>query len=133
MPGTYRIELADCATPVVYSPRKIPALKREKELKRKEKLGVMCAKKNDRNAPEIFQRTMDQMVEDLDGVEVIMNDLVISGDDATHDEQLMKFLERTSKKGLKPNKREMQDPPGRSALCRTSTHRKGPEDYSREG
>ena len=65
---------------------------------------LSCAKKNDRNAPEIFQRTMDQMVEDLDGVEVIMNDLVISGDDATHDEQLMKFLERTSKKGLKPNK-----------------------------
>ena len=35
--------------------------------------GVKCA-------PEIFQRTMDQMVEDLDGVEVIMDDVIIAGD-----------------------------------------------------
>ena len=41
--------------------------------------GVKCA-------PEIFQRTMDRMVEDLEGVEVIMDDVVIAGDETTHDE-----------------------------------------------
>ena len=44
LPGTYRIELADGATPVVHSPRKIPVPQREKvveELKRMEKLGVI--------------------------------------------------------------------------------------------
>ena len=47
---------------------------------------------------------MDQMVEDLDGVEVIMDDVIIAGDETTHDERLMKFLERASKKGLKLSK-----------------------------
>ena len=59
--------------------------------------GVKCT-------PEIFQRTMDQMVEDLDGVKVIMDDVIIAGDETTHDERLMKFLKRTSKKSLKLNK-----------------------------
>ena len=47
-------------------------------------------------ATEIFQRTMDHMVEDLHGVEVIMDDVpvIIVGDEATHDERLMKFRER---------------------------------------
>ena len=52
MPGTYRIELADSATPVVHSPRKIPVLQTEKvveELKRMEKLGVIaCQEETDR-------------------------------------------------------------------------------------
>ena len=200
LPGMYRIELADGATPVVHSPRKIPVPQREKvveELKRMEKLGVivrqeeptewvnslvvvqkpngsvrLCIDPRDLNvamkrshypmktvdevasrlqgantfsildaksgfwqlkldeessllctfntpigryrftrlpfgvkcAPEIFQRTMDQMVEDLDGVEVIMDDVIIAGDDTTHEERLLKFLERASKKGLKLNK-----------------------------
>ena len=51
--------------------------------------GVKCA-------PEIFQ--LDQMVEDLDGVEVIIDDVTIAGDETRHDERLMKFLERASKK-----------------------------------
>ena len=57
-------------------------------------------------ATEIFQRTMDHMVEDLHGVEVIMDDVpvIIVGDEATHDERLMKFRERASKEGLKLNK-----------------------------
>ena len=59
--------------------------------------GVKCA-------PEIFQRTMDPMVEDLDGVEAIMYDVTVSGDETTHDERLQKFLERASKQGLKLNK-----------------------------
>ena len=55
-------------------------------------------------APEIFQRTMDRMVEDLEGVEVIMDDVVVVGDETTHDEWLHKFLDRASKQGLKLNK-----------------------------
>lgn len=58
--------------------------------------GVKCA-------PEIFQRTMDQRVEGLEGVEVIMNDVIAPGDEKTHDECLFKFLERASTKGLKIN------------------------------
>jgi hypothetical protein len=38
--------------------------------------GVKCA-------PEICQRTMDRMVEDLDGVEVIMDDVIVAGDETT--------------------------------------------------
>ena len=44
LPGTYHIELADGATPVVHSPRKIPVPQREKvveEMKRMERLGVI--------------------------------------------------------------------------------------------
>ena len=44
------------------------------------------------------------MVEDLDGVKVIMDDVMIAGDEYTHDEHLQKFLERASRKGLKFNK-----------------------------
>ena len=44
------------------------------------------------------------MVEDLDGVEVIMDDVIIAGDESTHDERLQKFLERASKNGLKVNR-----------------------------
>ena len=55
-------------------------------------------------APKIFQRTMDRMVEDLEGVEVIMDDVVVAGDETTHDERLQKFLDRASKQGLKLNK-----------------------------
>lgn len=36
--------------------------------------GVKCA-------PEIFQRTMDQMDEDMESVEVIMDDVIVAGDE----------------------------------------------------
>ena len=41
--------------------------------------GVKCAL-------EIFQRTMDRMVEDLDGV-VFMDDEIVAGDETMHDKQ----------------------------------------------
>ena len=59
--------------------------------------GVKCA-------PEIFQRTMDRMNEDLEGVEVIMDDFVVAGDETAHDERLQKFLDTASKQSLKLNK-----------------------------
>ena len=80
--------------------------------------GVKCA-------PEIFQRTMDQMVEDLDGVEVIMDNVIIARDNAT---RLMKLLTESIKIRPTTNQREMHDPPEGSALCKTSTHCRGPED-----
>ena len=44
------------------------------------------------------------MVEDLEGVEVIMDEVVVAGDETTHDERLQKFLDTASKQGLKLNK-----------------------------
>ena len=213
MPGTYRIELADGATPVAHSSRKIPVPQREKvveELKRMEKLGVivrqedptgwvnslvvvvqkpngsvrLCIDPRDLNAAmkrshylmkavdevasrlqgantfsildaksgfwqfkldeespllytlntligryrftrlpfgikcaqKIFQRTIHQIVEDLDGVEVIMDDVIIARDNATHDERLMKLLTESIKIRPTTNQREMHDPPEGSAL-----------------
>ena len=44
------------------------------------------------------------MVEDLEGVEVIMEDVVVAGDETTRDERLQKFPDTESKQGLKLNK-----------------------------
>ena len=44
------------------------------------------------------------MIEDLDGVAVIMDDVILAGDERTHDERLQKFLKRASKHGLKLDK-----------------------------
>ena len=55
-------------------------------------------------APEMSQSTMDRMVEDLEGVEVIMDDVVVAGDETTRDERLQKFPDTASKQGLKLNK-----------------------------
>ena len=107
------------------------------QLKLDEESSLLCTF-NDSNwllqvhkcAPKIFQRTMDHMVEDLDGVEVIKDDIIITGDKPTHDGRLMEFLERASKKSFKLQckQREMQNLPEGSALGRTSTHCRGPED-----
>ena len=64
--------------------------------------GVKCA-------TEIFQMTMDQMVEDLEGGEIIMDDVIVSGDKTTHDERLFKFLERASKQGLRLNREKCKN------------------------
>ena len=200
LPGTYHIELAEGAVPVVHVPRKVPVPQRTKvveELKRMEKLGVivrqeaptewvnslvvvqkptgavrLCIDPRDINlaikrphypmktidevasrlqgakivsildatsgfwqlklddessclctfntpigryrftrlpfrvkcAPQIFQRTMDRIAEDLEAVEVIMDDAVVAGDETTHDERLQKFLDRAAMQGLKLNK-----------------------------
>ena len=47
---------------------------------------------------------MDRIFKDLGGVEVIMDDVIVAGDETTHDERLQKFLERASNQGLKLNK-----------------------------
>ena len=47
---------------------------------------------------------MDRMLENLDGVEIIMNNVFVAGDETTHDERLTKFLERASTQGLQLNR-----------------------------
>ena len=59
--------------------------------------GVKCA-------PEIFQRTMDRVLEGLEGVEVIMDDVIVAGNEANHDERLSAFLQRASSNGLRLNR-----------------------------
>ena len=48
----------------------------------------------------MFQSTMDRMVEDLEVVEVIMDDVVVAGDETTRDERLQKSPDTASKQGL---------------------------------
>ena len=57
-----------------------------------------------KSAPEIFQRTMNHILEGLDGVEVIMDDILVWG--ATqdeHDQRLELVLKRIESKNLKLN------------------------------
>lgn len=46
------------------------------------------------------------MDEDLQGVQVLMDDVIVAGDETYHDERLliMKFPERASKESLKLNR-----------------------------
>ena len=54
---------------------------------------------------DIFQRVMIEMFEDIPGVEVIVDDLLVWGeDDEQHDTRLAKVLERARSRNLKLNK-----------------------------
>ena len=56
-------------------------------------------------APEIYQRKMNELLGDLDGVICSMDDVLVFGpDQASHDKRLRDVLERISKSGLKLNK-----------------------------
>lgn len=57
------------------------------------------------SAPEIFQRKMEEILKDLSGVHVIMDDILIHGaNDADHDTRLAAALTKIKKSGLKLNK-----------------------------
>lgn len=57
-----------------------------------------------KSAPEVYQKAMSQMVEDIEGAEAIMDDILIWGvDQAEHDERLKKVLDRALKYNLKLN------------------------------
>ena len=57
------------------------------------------------SASEIFQRVMSQMVEDIDGSEAIMDDIVVWGkDQAEHDMCLKQVMGKAKARGLKFNK-----------------------------
>ena len=56
------------------------------------------------SAPEIFQRTMNHILEGLDGVEVIMDDILVWGaTEDEHDQRLELVLKRIESKNLKLN------------------------------
>ena len=56
------------------------------------------------SAPEIFQRIMHELLSDIDGVTVYMDDIVVSGANvAEHDGRLDRVLERIEQSGLKLN------------------------------
>lgn len=56
-------------------------------------------------APEVFQRTIAQMTEDLEGVVNITDDLLVLGDTKEeHDHRLRKLLDRAREYNLKLNK-----------------------------
>ena len=59
-------------------------------------------------APEVFQRKMQEMLEGLEGVICYMDDMVIYGDDSTHDKRLEAVLERIRTSGLKLNKKKCE-------------------------
>ena len=57
------------------------------------------------SASEIFQRVMSQMVEDIDGSEAVMDDIVVWGkDQAEHDMRLKQVMNKAKACGLKFNK-----------------------------
>ena len=58
-----------------------------------------------KSAPEVFQKHMKQLLEGLDEVDVIMDDILVWGEDILqHDERLIKLLHRLRAVGLKLNK-----------------------------
>jgi len=58
-----------------------------------------------KSAPEVYQRTVSELLQDLDGCETIVDDILIWGKDLKeHDERLEKVLTRIQKNNLKLNK-----------------------------
>jgi hypothetical protein len=57
------------------------------------------------SAPEVFQRNLAQTFEDIEGCEVIVDDLLLWGKDETeHNERLKKVIERAAEVDLRFNK-----------------------------
>ena len=58
-----------------------------------------------KSAPEVFQKRLSQMLEDIEGTEVIMDDILVYGKDkAEHDSRLRKVLDKVQSKNLKLGK-----------------------------
>ena len=61
------------------------------------------------SAPDVFQTIMSEMFEDIDGVEVVVDDVLIWGEtEDEHDLRLWKVLERAKQRNLKLNKEKSQ-------------------------
>ncbi|PFX30265.1 Retrovirus-related Pol polyprotein [Stylophora pistillata] len=131
MPGTYSIKIDPKATPVVHGPRRQPAALLPKiiaKLKEMEKQGHLAkvSQPTDwvnsiivsnggryrwlklpfgiKSAPELHQRAMDEMLEDIDHAYAIMDDILIAGHDiAHHDSVLEAVLNRARTYNLKLN------------------------------
>lgn len=59
-------------------------------------------------APEAFQRKMEEMLSGLEGVLCYMDDIVVHGNDLTHDHRLQAVFDRIQKSGLRLNERKCQ-------------------------
>eukprot|EP00118_Oscarella_pearsei_P024300 m.303618 g.303618 ORF g.303618 m.303618 type:complete len:89 (+) comp40836_c0_seq2:1951-2217(+) len=78
------------------------------------------------SAPEEWQRRMHEIIEGLQGIEVIADDFLIIGSGPTqeaavqnHDKNLAAFLERARQRGLKLNPEKNTLTVERSAVCRS--------------
>ena len=61
------------------------------------------------SAQDVFQAIMSEMFEDIEGVEVVVEDLLICGETkAEHDKRLRKVLECACQRNLKLNKAKSQ-------------------------
>ena len=57
------------------------------------------------SAQDVFQRVMSQMFEDIEGIEVVVDDLLIWGEnEQQHDDRLIQVLERARHRDLKLNR-----------------------------
>ena len=62
-----------------------------------------------KSAPEVFQAAMDRLLEGLDGVAVVMDDILVhAANQEEHDRRLRALLDRCRAKGLKLNKKKCQ-------------------------
>ena len=60
------------------------------------------------SAPEIFQRKMTELLRNLEGVEVIMDDVLIHGTEDTHDQRLDATLRVLNEAGVQLNERKCE-------------------------
>ena len=62
-----------------------------------------------KSAPEVFQKKMSQVLEDIDGAEAIVDDILVWGKDIQeHDARLKKVLDRVQEVNLKLNQKKCQ-------------------------
>ena len=60
-----------------------------------------------KSAPEVYQRVMEELFDDIEGCEVIADDLMVWGrDNEEHDQRLRKVLDRAREVQLKLNKKK---------------------------
>ena len=60
-------------------------------------------------APEVFQKKMSQVLEDIDGAEAIVDDILVWGRDThEHDARLKNVLDRVQEVNLKLNRKKCQ-------------------------
>ncbi|PIK60265.1 hypothetical protein BSL78_02827 [Apostichopus japonicus] len=61
------------------------------------------------SAPEVFQDVMSQVFEDLEGIEIVADDILVWGkDDIEHDQRLEQLLQRARDRNVKLNKDKCQ-------------------------
>ena len=57
---------------------------------------------------EIFQKRLHQVLEGLEGIQCIADDILVYGDEKTHDDRVRKLLERCQTLGIRLNKTKCQ-------------------------